>query len=1826
MRDTMIPRPPSWPRLLGCCLVAAACGAIARGQVVINEVVAANSDRLLQRDDPGYPRPGSTTPWYLASFDDALWRSGNGPFGFGSFSNVTMGVNTSLAMQNKTPSLYVRKVFSASSAQAASSNELQLVARYNDGFIAFLNGVEVARRNMGNPGMFAYRDQTAFNTNNPGAAATAIGIGAANTRLVSGNNVLCIQTHNKSLTGGDASSFLCMADLHLAGAPPATLVTNNTSWRYFVGLMEPSGGVVDHGLLGGVPATAAWATLGFNDSAWRSGQGPFGIEGDDPPDYALGSNLYGEMYGVTPSLYTRALFTASAAEAASTEPLRLLLDYDDGVIVYLNGREVARRNVGVTNTITPHDALATTNHDANGDNTNTVSGAEVTLSLGPANTLLAGGNNVLAIQMHNRSATNSDLIVRATLSTTGSGARTLLAPDATARYFVGVAEPLPDDADEDAEVAEDTPDSEGDWIELRNAGAQAVNLTGWSLTDDADQPRKWYFPAGSVIPAGGYLIVMATGFDVGPANGTTYLHTNFKLDAGGEYIGLVDASGATVSQIAPRMPPQSYFHSYARNASGQFEYTATATPGAPNGGTTYSAITGPPGFSHAGGFYDTPLSVQLSSPDPAATIRYTTNGSDPTASGGAAYSAPIPVSTNTVVRARCFKAGEIPSATRTHTYLISQSTARKSLPAIAIASDPTLGLYGPNASGGPADGEGIMAIKGGGYSTNGTWEFRGDTSAFNFPMQKGRSAEKLSSLEFYPTNGTPLRTDFGFRISGSGHARPRYLLTNAPPARFSPSNFTLKPSFNFFFRDEVGDSPQDYPFFPGNPVTKFEDLRLRAGKNDIQNPFIRDELMRRIFIGTGQQGSRGIFATLFLNGTFKGYYNLCEHLREAFMQKHHGGSAAWDVRQVGEFASGDTIHWNSMIAYLRASNFSNTVAYAGAHNYLDVDNFIDYLLVNIFAATWDWPNNNWVAARERTDAGRWRFYMWDAEGGFGPTGRIPALYDIFIGDTNGDGIAELSEAGSKLDIGAEAKTTTSKYIPAIYTLLRVSPEFRLRFADRAQKHFFHGGCLTKASMEGVYFSLRDDINPIMKETVNQYVNQAFYTNWIYSSTRRSVTFTQLTQYGLWFPTIAPEFGQHGGEIATNTWISISNLNAAGTIYYTTNGSDPRAAGGAIAGTAYAGPMQLPASAILRARVLGAGGEWSALQEATFIVPVPVPIFLPPTNANWTTDSNWNSSPAPYPNGAGASVIINAPGSTNRDISIRAPVTVGSIEFNQGATPYVNKIRDRSTGNTLTFQGTSNQAAITVNGTGAGYAEFEVEADVILNSDLRLVVNNIEGSLAYGALRLRANWRGTGGLIKEGYGLASLTGDSKTYTGETTVNQGVLQLTQPATPSGSPAIRVNPGGQLRLVSASTNGEPRLYPFGGDITLNSLGRGGPIPQQSHYGILGALRFDPETDNSWATVTNRIDFAGISDLHVDGSDNTMELAGPLAGDAGFIKTGGGNLLLSADSPGYAAPVIVSNGTLTVDGRIGSDAEVIVGAALSGGGRVGDIWGSGSVSLDKTILAADSIDGPQCAFAFSTNGPPAYGSAAASGNAVLRLLSADPLGQPGTIDFYFDRPALIAGDRFHGGLFVASGVDLADFLDAATVRFFVPSGTGTQVFAGRTYAPYGGPLPITVTTVPETADFGDGPVTGRVFEIRVAGPPILYEEWKLENFPNPADQSNPLVSGPSANPQRDGVANILRYALDIGPGRLATTALPSLGLYAGAPQFEFHFDPGKNDIAYIVESSDDLLDWPRTLFDSRVDPAEGWDGEIITIADDPLGPGEPCEFYRLRIILVTP
>jgi hypothetical protein len=1215
--------------------------------VVLNELNAGSSERLLKWDASGVPRLGTGIKWFESAFSDSQWSAAIGPFGFGNVTNPSIPIATGLepSVRYLTPTVYYRKSFSVISSDATRTDAVQLIVEYNDGFVAYLNGVEVARRNAGPVNKFIYHDQPAYNRESfsgtaPIPATTlseTISIGAANTRLVAGNNVLAI--HHLNASASDGTAYL-KASLQISGTPVVPLVNYNDAWRYFPGVVEPSGNVFDPALLSSGKQFVPWGTTLYDDSSWSSGAGAFGFGTGSP-----GTNTQAAMLGITASLYTRIVFNATAAQAGDIQPLKIIVGNDDGFVAYINGVEVARRNVGLPNTFTPFDAVADAAR-------NTVASPE-TITLDFANKLLVSGSNVLSIQAFNFTKTDTDFYISAALQT--NGGTTLVASNGTWKYRAGTSEPITPNPDgEEEESFPEGPDSATDWIELYNDGASPVSLAGWRLTDDSTNSAKWIFP-NVTIPAGGYLVVVCDGEDITspPVNG--HLHTNFKLDTNGEYLGLFDVNGSLVGQLSPTFPRQVPFQGYARDTDGTWKYTDLPTPGAANSGPYYLGIVAAPTVNNPGRFYSGSVGVSLTTTTPGATIRYTTDGSDPTATSTVAPGT-LTITSDTPLRARAFLNGYLPSDVITHTYLMNQSAARRSLAAVCLTGDQQQAFYRPF---------GVFAIQGGGYwsgattapgtSFNGVWHyFTGNTassatatgspvypvpnvppdpSAYNAPMQSGKAAERPVGVEVLHPNATPdLRTGAFLRCAGSPFSRPRYVLTNqnsgTPNAGTWASSATQKPQLNLFFRDDLGQSPLEYPLVPGSVVTQYENIRLRAGKNDISNPFIRDEFVRRLSLAMGQVTVRGDFVNVYVNGVFKGYFNICERPREPFFQEARQSDAGFDVRNIAVIVDGDALAYNEVVNFTRTTNFATYSGYLAMLSRLDVVNLADYIILNVHAAMADWPGNNYVMDRERTTDGVYRFSVWDAEGGYGGFSRN-AAYKSFN------------------DIYTTSISTETVPTKLLYSALRNSPEFRLLCADRIQKHFFNNGALTDAKLQAQWNALAAQIQPIMTEVIGQSVSSTAFNQWLTGvgsdpshytlsggttgtvvncPTRRAALFTGYTDdtaggvfvdgffksQMLWPNTIAPVFSQHGGNVAAGYSLTINNPNGgAATVYYSINGVDPRMPNtGAPVGSSYSGPIVLNQPTTVKARARNnATGEWSPLTEATFTTANGFPIII-----------------------------------------------------------------------------------------------------------------------------------------------------------------------------------------------------------------------------------------------------------------------------------------------------------------------------------------------------------------------------------------------------------------------------------------------------------------------------------------------------------------------------------------------------------------------------------------------------------------------------------------
>ena len=234
-----------------------------------------------------------------------------------------------------------------------------------------------------------------------------------------------------------------------------------------------------------------------------------------------------------------------------------------------------------------------------------------------------------------------------------------------------------------------------DWIELANLGATSVRLHGWSLSDDARNPGRWFFP-DRILEPGTYLVVFASGKD---RHGEE-LHTNFKLSRSGEDVMLVRRDGTVASSIVdyPSLPRDRAF-GFIPTEPRFARFLEHATPGAPNAENGWTHIDGPPVVSiEPGSSFDSDLPLVLVTTRAADVTRASSRMGfrviDRTASGKASFEATPTIVAYGAIRRRGSTSNERPKAS--YAFEIQDAKGRD-LPAglLGMPADSDWILYGP---------------------------------------------------------------------------------------------------------------------------------------------------------------------------------------------------------------------------------------------------------------------------------------------------------------------------------------------------------------------------------------------------------------------------------------------------------------------------------------------------------------------------------------------------------------------------------------------------------------------------------------------------------------------------------------------------------------------------------------------------------------------------------------------------------------------------------------------------------------------------------------------------------------------------------------------------------------------------------------------------------------------------------------------------------------------------------------------------------------------------------------------------------------------------
>ena len=769
-----------------------------------------------------------------------------------------------------------------------------------------------------------------------------------------------------------------------------------------------------------------------------------------------------------------------------------------------------------------------------------------------------------------------------------------------------------------------------DWIEIYNPDDNDVNLSGWSLTDDKEDLQKWIFP-DVVLKANSYLIIFASGKNLSDTNGE--LHTNFKLNADGEYLAIVNNEGNVLSEFDP-YPVQYNDVSYSFFEN-DFVYSTTPTPGKENIITGDKLIPAPV-FNYKHGYFENPFNLEITSTLLNSNIYYTTDGSEPDVNNGILYSSPVLINTTTILRAINIKAG-LKSRITTATYIFPDSVINQpnnpsgypntwgpytAISGTAIADyemDPEItrdpkysGLIKESLLSLPVIS--IVTDKNNLFSKSivpekgGIYIYTGPPGNGDVP-QLGIDWERPASIEFFNANGTKeLQADCGLRIHGGHSRRPEK----------SP-----KHAFRIIFRKEYGISKLNFPLFGEDVSQTFNTFILRAGYGNTwihmnNSERVRMQLIRDIWgkdtqLDMGDPSGHNTYVQLYLNGMYWGIYNPTERIDKDFAKDYLGGNEDdYDIiKDYSEVVDGNITAWNAMLK-LANMDMTNNAYYQriqgknrdGTINpsyepYIDVENLIDYMILNFYGANWDWDHHNWIAIRNRIEPGKgFKFFSWDAE---------HILEDVSSSVLNED----------------------NDNCPShLFQQLLKNPDFKKLFADRVQLHCFNGGALTYSSALKRWMKRSDEVEPAIiaesarwgdyRRDVHNWAGGPYYLYdkefWLdqksfmvnqYFPNRTKEFIKQLRQAGM-FPGIdAPAFIIDGKPVEQkniNTGDIFSMTVPSGTIYYTIDGSDPDSAEQpSVNAMVYSNSFQLNHSTHIKARTLQ-GNEWSALSEMLFELP------------------------------------------------------------------------------------------------------------------------------------------------------------------------------------------------------------------------------------------------------------------------------------------------------------------------------------------------------------------------------------------------------------------------------------------------------------------------------------------------------------------------------------------------------------------------------------------------------------------------------------------------
>lgn len=502
------------------------------------------------------------------------------------------------------------------------------------------------------------------------------------------------------------------------------------------------------------------------------------------------------------------------------------------------------------------------------------------------------------------------------------------------------------------------PDGETyDYVELLNTTDKKINLKNYKLSDSKQPGSFEQLPNRSVKP-GEYVLIFC-GEEMKIENNAVYV--DMGLNRYGETVYLSDSDGVICDSLSYSRLSDSSVCGRDVSADDSAVYFSSKTPGKANPKTSLSKALSNPVFSKSSTYLEKGEKISISSAD--GEIRYTLDGSTPNKKS-ALYSSPLKISKTTVIRARCFKSGALPSDTVSATYVVGR---KSSLDVVFLTTDSE-NLYDYNT--------GIWA-DGPGY----TEEFP------HVGANYWQDWERPATFEYMTSDGvSQVYFDAGISVFG------QY------------SRAIEQKSVAVRLRDKYGPSEICYPFFGDDNINVFSSLVLRNSGQDYNIAHIRDAFCSQVIKGSIDVDFMDYKPVVcYVNGKYHGIYDLREKIDEDYLANHHGvDSENVDLIKGNSIVnSGSTDEYKKLLQYIKTHDVTDDKVYDYICSQIDIDELISYWMCESFFTNTDTGNIRFF--RENKKGSKWRWIFFDADWSLFPTTYEQNYIENYL-DPNGHGV------------------------------------------------------------------------------------------------------------------------------------------------------------------------------------------------------------------------------------------------------------------------------------------------------------------------------------------------------------------------------------------------------------------------------------------------------------------------------------------------------------------------------------------------------------------------------------------------------------------------------------------------------------------------------------------------------------------------------------------------------------------------------------------------------------------------------------------------------